>query len=115
MWGARNNREKQTVTCIACGRSVSRSDAREYDKLGDRWEREGKEFEHLCKECFRDLCHQPRDDLEALLTESRAGESTQEDFLARYGALVEERYGPLEGREEPGEPESRGDREGTDR
>ena len=95
MWSTRHNREKRTVTCIACGSSIRRSDAREYDKHGDRWEREGKAFEHLCKECFRDLCHQPRDDLEALLTESLAGEGSQEDFLARYGELVEERYGPL--------------------
>lgn len=107
MWGPRRNREKRIVTCIACGRSVGRSDAREYDKHGDRWEREGKEFEHLCKECFRDLCHQPRDDLETLLTESHAGEGSREDFLARYGELVEERYGPLEKRD----PENREERE----
>ena len=50
MWGPRRTREKRTVTCIACGDSISRSDAREYDKLGDRWEREGKDFEFLCKE-----------------------------------------------------------------
>ena len=96
MWGARRNREKRTVTCIACGDSIPRSDAREYDKLGDRWERDGKEFEHLCKECFRDLCHQPRDELETLLTESRPGEDSRENFLARYDELIAERYGPLE-------------------
>ena len=99
MWGPRRTREKRTVTCIACGDSISRSDAREYDKLGDRWEREGKDFEFLCKECFRELCHQPREGLEALLTESLAGEGTRKEFLARYGELVEERYGAPEERE----------------
>ena len=92
MWRPRRNREQRTVTCIACGESIQRSEAREYDKLGDRWERDGKEFEHLCKECFRELCHQPREDLEAMLTESHAGEGTRKDFLARYGELIEERY-----------------------
>ena len=79
---------------------MCRSDAREYDKHGDRWERDGKEFEHLCKTCYRDLCHQPRDELEGLLVEVDAGENSQEDFLSWYCALVEERYGPAE------EPES---------
>jgi hypothetical protein len=96
MWRPRRTREKRTVTCIACGSSIHRSDAREYDKHGDRWEREGKDFEHLCKECFRGLCHQPRDDLEALLTESLAGDATREEFLARYDELVEREYGSPE-------------------
>ena len=100
MWGSRRHREA-TVTCIACGDSVVRSAAREYDKHGDRWERTGKEFEHLCKECYRDLCHQPRGELEALLLEARDGSErdTQEAFLERYAELVEERYGPLVERE----------------
>jgi hypothetical protein len=96
MWGPRRNREQRSVTCIACGDSISRSDAREYDKLGDRWEREGKDFEFLCKGCFRELCHQPREDLESLLTESGAGERGRKDFFARYDELIEERYGALE-------------------
>jgi len=69
MWRSRNNRDGTTVVCIACGTSLPRSEAREYDKLGNRWERHGKSFEHLCKECYRELCHQPRDELEALLVD----------------------------------------------
>ena len=100
MWGSRRRR-KASVTCIACGESVVRSAAREYDKLGNRWERTDKEFEHLCKGCYRDLCHQPRGELEALLVEARAGSArdTQEAFLKRYAELVEDRYGQLEERE----------------
>jgi hypothetical protein len=79
---------------------VSRSEAREYDKEGNRWDRYGKEFEHLCKECHRDLCHQPRDELESLLTEIESGDADREEFLARYFGTVEERYGSAE------EPES---------
>lgn len=67
MWRSRNNRDGTTVVCIACGTSLPRSEAREYDKEGNRWDRHGKSFEHLCKACYRDLCHQPRDELEALL------------------------------------------------
>lgn len=69
MWRSRNNRDGTTVVCIACGTSLPRSEAREYDKEGNRWERHGKSFEHLCKECYRGLCHQPRDELEALLVD----------------------------------------------
>ena len=69
MWRSRNTRDGTTVVCIACGTSLPRSDAREYDKLGNRWERHGKSFEHLCKECYRELCHQPRDGLESLLVD----------------------------------------------
>ena len=86
------------VTCIACGAQVERSAAREYDKYGNRWDREGKSFEYLCKSCHRELCHQPRDGLETLLEELSAGEVTCEQFLAGYCALVEKRYGPLEER-----------------
>nr|WP_231554280.1 hypothetical protein [Halobellus rufus] len=67
MWRSRNERDGTTVVCIACGTSLPRADAREYDKHGNRWERHGKSFEHLCKACYRDLCHQPRGELEALL------------------------------------------------
>ncbi len=98
MWGPRN-KGQQTVTCTACGTAVGKSDAREYDKYGDRWDRKGKTFEHLCKECYRGLCHQPRGELEGLLVEIDAGEHPQEDFLSWYCALVEERYGSPEERE----------------
>lgn len=88
-----------TVTCIACGTSVPRDEAREYDKYGDRWDREDKVFEHLCKPCDRERCHHSRGDLEALLVEVGAGERSREGFLTWYVATVEQRYGPLEERE----------------
>jgi hypothetical protein len=100
MWSSRNNRDRKTVVCIACGTSVLRSEAREYDKEGDRWSRHGKEFEHLCKECYRDLCHQPRDELESLLLDVERDGLSQTEFLERYVGAVEERYGSAE------EPES---------
>ena len=61
--------EETTVTCIACGETLARADAREYDKHGDRWDRREKSFEYLCKPCHRDLCHQPRRGLESLLVD----------------------------------------------
>ncbi|MDS0220493.1 hypothetical protein NDI54_03910 [Haloarcula sp. S1AR25-5A] len=88
MFGSRNSRGK-SVTCIACGDSVSRSDAREYDKHGDRWDRQDKEFEHLCKACFADLCQQPRDGLETTLDAAGAGEADRETFLERFRELSE--------------------------
>jgi hypothetical protein len=93
MWGARRDRERTTVVCIACGTSLLRDDAREYDKEGDRWDRHDKEFEYLCKECHRGLCHQPRDDLESLLVSVESDGATRSEFLARYVGAVEERYG----------------------
>jgi len=95
MWSSRKDRDEME-TCIACGNSVPRSDAREYDKYGDRWEREGKEFEYLCKPCYRDLCHQPRDELEDLLVDVDAGEHGRAEFLKWYSTTVEDRYGTLE-------------------
>lgn len=79
---------------------MARSDAREYDKYGDRWERTGKTFEHLCKACDAGLSHQPRIELEDLLCAIDAGGVSQAEFLARYEAIVEKRYGPLEEREQ---------------
>lgn len=99
MWRSRRNREKKSVFCIACGDAVLRSKAREYDKEGNRWERSGKSFEHLCKACHRELCHQPRDELEALLIEIDAGAVEREEFFARYDAAIRDRYGPLEERD----------------
>jgi len=88
MWGTRRSDRGPGVTCIACGETVPRSAAREYDKHGDRWDREGKEFEFLCKPCDRDRCHQPRGGLEALLVEvERASDDPdQVEFLTRYVA-----------------------------
>jgi hypothetical protein len=96
MWRSRTNRDRKTVVCIACGTSVLRSEAREYDKEGNRWDRHGKEFEHLCKECYRELCHQPRDELESLIVDVERDGLTQEEFLSRYLGAVEERYGSAE-------------------
>ncbi|RQH02008.1 DUF7562 family protein [Natrarchaeobius oligotrophus] len=94
MWPSRNRTE--TVTCLACGDEVARARAREYDKYGDRWSRDDKTFEHVCKSCHGELCHYPRDDLEELLVELEAGESETRTFLSRYVTTVEERYGTLE-------------------
>ena len=91
MWRSRSNPDRKTVVCIACGTSLLRSDAREYDKEGDRWERQGKRFEYLCKECYRELTHQPREGLEDLLSDvERAGQDRRE-FLRRYLDEVERR------------------------
>ncbi len=84
------------ITCIACGESLDRDDAREYDKQGNRWERANKEFEYLCKPCYRELCHQPRGELEDLLVELDAGDLDREAFFGEYARLVEERYGRVE-------------------
>lgn len=100
MWRSRPNRDRKTVVCIACGTSVLRADAREYDKEGNRWNRHGKEFEHLCKDCHRNLCHQPRDELESVLLEVEASDLSHEEFLVRYFGAVERRYDSAE------EPES---------
>lgn len=73
-----------TVTCIACGESLPRADAREYDKYGDRWTREGKEFEYLCKPCFRDLTKHSRDGLEDVLEGVEGRHLSQEEFVAAF-------------------------------
>jgi len=89
MWHGRRNSGKQTVTCPACGESIARSEAREYDKEGNRWERHDKSFEHFCKRCFRELCHQPRGDLESTLTDIQEPGLSQSAFLARYIEAVD--------------------------
>lgn len=94
MWRPRD--EGGTVTCIACGETLQRSAAREYDKHGDRWDRRDKEFEYLCKSCYRELCHQPRDGLEDVLVDADAGEVDREIFLARFARAVEDRHGSIE-------------------
>lgn len=95
MW-RRGSRRDGDVTCIACGETVPRSDAREYDKHGDRWDREGKTFEFLCKPCYRELCHQPRVGLEALLVDIDTGEMSREEFLTAYGEAVQEEFDSAE-------------------
>ena len=99
MWRSRSNRDRKTVVCIACGESVLRADAREYDKEGNRWDRHDKEFEYLCKACYRTLCHQPRNELESLLLSIEQDGLSQEEFLSRYVGAVEEQYGSAEERE----------------
>ncbi|WP_158055280.1 DUF7562 family protein [Halorussus halophilus] len=96
MWGSRRRRGNDSVDCIACGDTIRRTDAREYDKEGDRWDRKDKEFEHLCKACHNDLCHQPRAELEDLLVDIDAGALSETEFLARYSQAVEERYGSVD-------------------
>ena len=83
--------DEGSVTCIACGTELPRSAAREYDKAGDRWDREEKPFEYLCKPCDRDRCHQPRQGLEAALVASGAGECERSEFLARLCDQWEQR------------------------
>ena len=85
-----------TVTCPACGRTVDREDAREYDKYGDRFDRRGKSFEHLCKPCHDDLCLQDREGLETTLVEIGAGKHADAEFFERFAAESEGRDGSIE-------------------
>jgi hypothetical protein len=91
MWRSRSGRDTD-VTCIACGESVPRSRAREYDKHGDRWDRRDKEFEYLCKSCHGEYCHQPRDGLEETLVAASAGECDRDTFLTQYAELNDESH-----------------------
>lgn len=91
MWRSRSNHDRKTVVCIACGTSLLRTEAREYDKEGDRWDRQGKRFEHLCKECYRGLTHQPREGLEDLLADIESPGQDRAEFLRRYLGEVRER------------------------
>lgn len=86
------------VTCPACGRRVERDEAREYDKHGDRWDRDEKSFEYLCRPCHDALSLQARDGLEALLCEAGAGEVDRGTFLSRFDALSAERSESVERR-----------------
>ncbi len=95
MWLARWRTEM--VTCIACGETVTRDDAREYDKYGDRWDREGKDFEYLCKPCDEERCRRDRRGLEAHLIDLEAGEHSRETFVRRYMLALEERRRVEEG------------------
>jgi len=88
MWRSRKSRDRRTVICIACGDSVLRENAREYDKEGDRWNRRDKEFEYLCTDCDDEICHQPRDGLESLITSIESDGLSREEFLDRYADAV---------------------------
>jgi hypothetical protein len=76
------------VVCIACGEVIPRADAREYDKYGDRWDRDGKDFEYLCKPCHRDCCHQPRNGLEETLVRAEGEHADTQAFITEYYTLV---------------------------
>lgn len=71
------------VDCPACGITVERRDAREYDRFGDRWDRTGKTFEYLCKPCHRMMCQVPRTELEELLI-AVGSHPSHGEFLAAY-------------------------------
>ena len=89
--GRDRDRAGRQVTCPACGRTVPREQAREYDKYGDRWDRRDKEFEYFCRSCHDGLSLQRRGDLEELLCDLRAGHEDRRTFLRRYSNAVEER------------------------
>jgi len=88
--GDHGRADGESVTCIACGETVARAAAREYDKHGDRWDRTDKRFEFLCKPCHRECCHQSRAGLEATLVAAGAGETDRWSFLRQYDELVRE-------------------------
>lgn len=90
MWRSDENRE----ICPACGDSVVRSAAREYDKTGDPWTRRDKSFEYFCSSCHDALCHHNRDILESLLVEINAGSCSNDEFFDRYYHAVAERSDP---------------------
>jgi len=90
--------DDKTVTCPACGRSLARKDAREYDKYGDRFDREGKTFEYFCPECHDELSLQDRSGLESLLTEIGAGDSSDVAFVRKYTAANEDPDSSIEER-----------------
>jgi hypothetical protein len=84
------------VACIACGETVNRENAREYDKYGDRWSRDGKDFEYLCKPCHRECCHQNRNGLEELLVRAEAGRTDRNRFLKQFCELTMDTNDPSE-------------------
>ena len=84
----RRRKSDNEVVCIACGEVIPRADAREYDKYGDRWDRDGKDFEYLCKPCHRDCCHQPRNGLEETLVRAEGEHADTQAFINEYYTLV---------------------------
>ena len=77
-------RQEDSVDCIACGRHVAREGAREYDPYGDRWDREGKVFDFLCKPCHNEQCHLPRRGLENRLVAIENESSSAVGFISAY-------------------------------
>jgi len=86
LWGSTSGKE---VTCIACGQTLDRQESREYDKYGNRWNREGKTFEYLCKPCDREYCNQNRDGLEEILIAADAGRTDRETFIRQFCELMD--------------------------
>lgn len=86
------------VVCPACGQRVSRGEAREYDKFGDRWDRQSKTFEYFCRACHDELSLQGRTGLEAALSEAGAGEVDRSTFLERFAVLADEHSESVERR-----------------
>lgn len=84
----RRRKSDEEVVCIACGDTIPRTEAREYDKYGDRWDRDGKDFEYLCKPCHRGCCHQPRNGLEETLIRAEGEHADTHGFIAEYYTLV---------------------------
>ena len=76
--------DDEEVVCIACGATLRRDDAREYDKYGDRWDRDGKTFEYLCKPCFRECGRHARDGVEEALVAAGAGTVERSVMLERF-------------------------------
>jgi hypothetical protein len=76
--------------CIACGEVLPRSEACEYDKHGERLDREDTHSESLCKHCHQEYSQVPRGNLESLLVEAGAGTTDDATFLRRYIELVQE-------------------------
>lgn len=81
----------ESVDCIACGSTVDRTEAREYDRFGDRWERSGKKFEYLCDSCHDAESHAGRSELESTLEEIGSDHDSPEAFIAAYYRVVAER------------------------
>jgi hypothetical protein len=84
-WGGNAARQ---VTCIACGETLARENAREYDRHGDRWIREGRSFEYFCKPCHRECCHRNRDGVEETLVAAGAGRADRGTFLEAFCELT---------------------------
>lgn len=76
--------EDALVTCPACGQSLPCDQTREYDRFGDRWDREEKTFEYVCKPCHREMCHFPRGGLEDLLCDAGSDHETPQAFVRAF-------------------------------
>lgn len=87
---------REAVTCPACGQTLPREDAREYDKFGDNFDHEAKPVEYFCQDCYEELSFQDRTGLEELLIEIGAGDTTDATFLRELATASEDRDGSKE-------------------